>query len=249
MNSPLDVNELKAVMDTANLTDAPDFLVRSRREVVRLFNGLFEAGAALSISVMNSEDGAESTLLDVDEPGQRLLLDCPPGWLGVTRRHSGGDTLMLTSVLGDTKIQFQSAMGEIIAVDDARVLCLPMPDFLWRFQRRRDVRRAAAGLKISLNLGFGCADAQVCDLGMGGIGVFHCDSALHLHPGELLQGCAIALPGVGQVAVDLTVRHVTPERLANGHYVTRVGCEFSQLDSHTQQLLAHCLETLAEDIQ
>ena len=170
MNSPLDVNELKAVMDTANLTDAPDFLVRSRREVVRLFNGLFEAGAALSISVMNSEDGAESTLLDVDEPGQRLLLDCPPGWLGVTRRHSGGDTLMLTSVLGDTKIQFQSAMGEIIAVDDARVLCLPMPDFLWRFQRRRDVRRAAAGLKISLNLGFGCADAQVCDLGMGGIG-------------------------------------------------------------------------------
>lgn len=246
MNSPLNANELKAVMDVAG---APDFLVRSRHEMVRLLSAMLESGAVLSISVMNSEDAAESTLLDVDEAGNRLLLECPAGWLAMTRHHDSADSLMLTCVLDGAKIQFQSNMGEIVEVDDTRVLSLRMPEFLWRFQRRRGTRLPASGLKIILNLGFTSADAQVYDLGMGGIGVLHCNNALHLLSGETLRGCAITLPGVGQIAVDLTVRHVSPARLQDGpdwREVTRVGCEFTELDSHTQQLLAHCLETLAE---
>ena len=44
MNSPLDANELKAVLDT------PDFLVRSRHEMMRLLNAMRDADVALSIS-------------------------------------------------------------------------------------------------------------------------------------------------------------------------------------------------------
>jgi c-di-GMP-binding flagellar brake protein YcgR len=245
MNCPLDVNELE-LQAAPGALDAPDFLVRSRHEMVRLLNTALEGGAVLSISVMNSEDTAESTLLDVDEPGNRLLLELPPGWRAMTRRHDGGDSLMLTCALDGAKIQFQSGMGEIIEVDDARALSLRMPEFLWRFQRRRDARRAAAGLKITLNLGFADADAQIADLGVGGVGVLICDSTLQLQTGETLRACAITLPGVGQIAVDLTVRHITAARLTDGREVARVGCEFAALDNHTQQLLAHCLETLAE---
>ncbi len=247
MNGPLDANALNAVM---RLTDATDFLVRSRREMVRVWCAVLEAGAALTIRVMNSEDTAESTLLEVDEAGNRLLLECPPGWLAMTCRHDMGDSLMLTGVLDGMKIQFQSRMGEIAEVDGTRALSLRMPEFLWRFQRRRGARRQVEGLKIRLNLGFTEADAQVTDLGSGGIGVLNCDSALRLQPGETLHGCAIILPGVGQIAVGLTVRDVTPERWSNGQdgwAVARVGCEFTELDRHTQQLLAHCLEALAED--
>ncbi len=239
MNTPLDVNELKAVMD------APDFLVRSRREMIRLLNGMMEEGALLSISFMNSNDVAESTLLDVDEPGNRLLLECPPDWRGMVKRHSGSDRIMLVCVLGDAKIQFQSGIGEVVDIDDARALSLSIPEFMWRFQRRRDTRYKVAGLKIRLNLGFMETDAEVADLGMGGIGVLNCDSALQLQVGEILSGCAIALPGVGQIAVDLTVQHQTPLRLPDGCEVTRVGCQFTQLDDSTRQLIAHCIEALA----
>ena len=240
MNSPLDANELKAVMDT------PDFLVRSRHEMMRLLNAMLDADVALSISFMNSEDLTESTLIDVDEPGNRLRLECPTGWRGLLGHHASGDSIMLTGALDGAKIQFQCGTGEVIEVDDSRVLSLTIPEFMWRFQRRRDPRIKMPGLKITLNLGFTDADAEVADLGMGGIGALHCDSALQLQTGEVLSGCAIALPGVGQIAVDLTVRHLTPLRLPDGREVTRVGCQFTQLDDHARQLIAHCLETLAE---
>ena len=228
MNSPLDANELKAVLDT------PDFLVRSRHEMMRLLNAMRDADVALSISFMNSEDLTESTLIDVDEPGNRLLLECPPGWRDMLGHHASGDSIMLTGALDGAKIQFQCGTGEVIEVDDSRVLSLTIPEFMWRFQRRRDSRVKMPALKITLNLG------------MGGIGALHCDSALQLQTGEVLSGCAIALPGVGQIAVDLTVRHLTPLRLPDGRDVTRVGCQFTQLDDHARQLIAHCLETLAE---
>ncbi len=239
MNNPLDVNELKAVMD------ALDFLVRSRREMIRLLNGMMEDGASLSISFMNSDDVAESTLLDVDEPGNRLLLECPPDWRGMIKRHSGSDRIMLVCVLGDAKIQFQSGIGEVVDIDNERALSLNIPEFMWRFQRRRDTRHKVSGLKITLNLGFMETDAEVADLGMGGIGVLNCDSALQLQVGEILSGCSIALPGVGQIAVDLTVQHQTSLRFPDGCEVTRVGCQFTQLDDSARQLIAHCIEALA----
>ena len=239
MNNPLDANELRAMMDV------PDFLVRSRHEMVRLLNAMMEAGAPLSIRFMNSESAAESTLIDVDEAGNRLLLECPPDWRGLIQRHEGADSIMLACVLEGAKIQFQTGVGEVVEVDDARAVCLNLPEFMWRFQRRRDARHAAQGLKISLNLGFMDADAEVADLGLGGVGVLNCDSALQLQVGELLSACSIALPGVGQIAVDLTVQHVTPARLSDGREVTRVGCRFTQLEHSTRQLITHCVEALA----
>mgnify|MGYP002630412233 CR=1 FL=1 len=234
------------MMDAPGAVESPDFLVRSRNEVVRLLNGIMQEGALISISFMSSDDVAVSKLIEVDEPGNLLLLECPPDWRSITERHNGVGSIMLDSALGDAKIQFQSGFGEVADLNDALVLILNIPEFMWRFQRRRDARQKVSGLKITLNLGFLASEAEVADIGMGGVCVLNCDSALKLETGEVLSGCAIALPGVGQIAMELTIQHQTPMKLADGSEVRQVGCQFTRLDESTQQLIAHYLEALTE---
>ncbi len=246
MSNPPKFRDLMIEMNAANGDESSDFLVRSRDEVMRLLNGIMHEQASLSISVMSSDDGVVSKLIEVDEAANLLLLECTPDWRSISERHNGVGSIMLDSMLGDAKIQFQSGFGEVADLNGATVLILNIPEFMWRFQRRRDPRHKVSGLKITLDLGVLASEAEVADIGMGGICVLNCDSALKLEAGEILRGCAIALPGVGKIIVDLTVQHLMPIKLPDGTEAKRVGCQFKQLDESAQQLIAHYLEALAE---
>ena len=240
-------------MEAPGTLESADFLVRSRQEVIRLLNLIMEGGAAISIHFLHSAHVAVSAVIDVDEPGDRLLLECPSDWHGSLSGNTGavsGDdhsgSIMLACMLDAAKIQFQAGAVEMADIDGTPVLSLKIPDFMWHFQQRRDPRYSVAGLKIALSLGFLESDAEVADIGKGGIGLLNCDSELKLEEGEALSGCAIALPGVGQIAVDITVQHQVPVQLPDGRQVMRVGCQFTGIDDSTQQLITHYLAALAE---
>ena len=240
-------------MEAPGTLESADILVRSRQEVIRLLNLIMEGGAAISIHFLHSAHIAVSAVIDVDEPGNRLLLECPPDWHGSLGGNTGavsGDersgSMMLACALDAAKIQFQAGAVEMADIDGTPVLSLKIPDFIWRFQRRRDPRYSVAGLKIALSLGFLESDAEVADIGKGGIGMLNCDSELKLETGEVLSGCTIALPGAGQIAVDLTVQHQVPVQLPDGRQVMRVGCQFTGIDDSAQQLITHYLAALTE---
>ena len=223
--------------------DSAEFLVRSRQEVLRLLNGAARDGARISISFLHTEHVAVTSLVYVDEPNNMLLFECPADWQGLI---DGGEaeTIMLACVYEDSKIQFQSSRGTLVDMDGARVVGLDIPEFMWRFQRRRDDRHKVSGLKVTLNLGFTECDAEITDLSTDGAGMFNCDAGVQLEQGEVLQNCAIALPGVGAIMVNLTVQHQSPMHTADGRAVTRVGCEFSGLSDGARQLIEHYLDAL-----
>ncbi|MEQ1776881.1 MAG: flagellar regulator YcgR PilZN domain-containing protein, partial [Burkholderiales bacterium] len=238
------IEEEKTAMITSSATlESPDFLVRSRLEVLRLLSGVMCSGTLMSINFLHTDQVAVTSLVYVDEASNMLLLECPHEWQSLM---DGGDaeSIMLACVYEDAKIQFQSGRGTIVDLDGTTVVGLDIPEFMWRFQRRRDERHKVSGLTITLNLGFIECDAEVTDLSMGGIGMFNCDAEVQLEHGEVLHNCAIALPGVGAIMVDLTVQHQMPMRTADGQAVTRVGCEFSGLSDSARQLIAHYLDAL-----
>ena len=243
MNAQALKQETMEKMMPATDLEAPEFLARSRHEVLRLLNGAVSAGTLMSISFLHTEHVTVTSLIYVDEPNNMLLFECPDDWQSLI---NGGDaeTIMLACVHEDSKIQFQSGRGTLVDLDGIKVVGLDIPEFMWRFQRRRDERHKVAGLTITLNLGFIECDAQVTDLSMGGVGMFNCDAGVQLEQGEVLKNCMIALPGVGAIKVDLTVQHQMPMQSADGQAVTRVGCEFSGLDDRTRQLIAHYLDAL-----
>lgn len=238
-------SEVLTTMDPAGSQDSPDFLVRSRKEVLRLLNGITSSGTLMSISFLDTEDVAATSLIYLDEASNMLLFECPSLWKdAIEQAASDDDSIMLACTFEDAKIQFQAGRAALVDLEGTTVAGLEIPAFVWRFQRRRDTRHRVAGLTITLNFGFIECDAEVTDLSMGGIGMMNCNSEVQLEEGEVLRGCSIALPGMGAIIVDLTVQHQAPLNTADGTPVTRVGCEFTGLSASARQLIAHYLDAL-----
>ncbi|MDQ3205744.1 MAG: PilZ domain-containing protein, partial [Pseudomonadota bacterium] len=73
------------------------------------------------------------------------------------------------------------------------------------------------------------------DIGGGGLAVL-ADDALSLSVGDLLPGCVIELPELGEVEVTLRVRHIR-EISQRGKTLRQAGCEFVDLPAPTQEKL------------
>ena len=237
--------EMVAVMDPSDAMESPEFLVRSRDEVLRLLNLIQTQGTLMTVNFLNVDHVAVTSLIYADEASNMLLMECPPQWQHILDT-GGGDSVMIGCMVEDSKIQFQGSKGMIVDLDGKAVVGLALPEFMWRFQRRCDPRHSVTGLTITLNLGFIECDAQVTDLSMGGIGMVNCNSDVKLEAGEVLSGCSIALPGVGQIAVDMTVQHQALVVTADGTSVARLGCQFNGLNDSARQLIAHCLDALSD---
>lgn len=247
LTSAIIEEERHAAMETSGTVEPPEFLVRSRKEVLRLLRGIVADGTLMSVSFLDTDNVAATTLIYLDEASNMLLFECPVEWRDVLESESsaGGDSIMVACTFENAKIQFQAGRGSLVDLDGTTVVGLAIPEFVWRFQRRRDECHRVAGLAMTLNLGFIECEAEVTDLGMGGIGMLSCNSEVRLEAGEILRDCAIALPGVGAIMVDITVQHQAPLRTADGKTVTRVGCQFTGLDASARQLIAHYLDALA----
>lgn len=231
-------------MKSSAAAESSEFLVRSKTEVVHLLGQIKACGTLIALSFPRADDAAVTTIIYVDEASNMLLLECPPEWRSMM--ENGGDSVMLACVHDDAKIQFQGSMGTVADLNGAPVVGLDIPEFMWRFQRRDTPRQQVTGLTITLNLGFSEFDANVTDLSEDGVGMFNCGGDVRLEAGEELRDCAIAIPGMGRIPVNLTVQHQTPLSERGGGNTTRVGCQFSGLSDSTRQLITHYLEALAD---
>jgi len=236
---------------TATAQGASDFLVRSKEHIYQLCNGISEQKARLSISFSCVDSVAASSLLYVDQRSNRLLLECSPQWQRIQHiidmHHSDTDYgIVVTCAYDNSKIQFQCGIGVTAKQKGTPVVGLSIPEVIWRFQRRCDPRQKPPGVKVTLNMGFLDAEAELADLGMAGIGMFTCDRAVRVDVGEVLHDCTIAVPGLAQIVVDLMVCHQSVYRTINGNEVMLIGCKFIGLKDRMRQLIAHYLDGLAE---
>jgi flagellar brake protein len=60
---------------------------------------------------------------------------------------------------------------------------------------------------------------------------------LKLEPGELFDGCRVALPEVGTITAKLQVRNSFPVTLKNGTVTKRTGCMFVQLTPSQEAMI------------
>lgn len=242
MNQPLSLVKPLPSAVPGVTGDAPESLVRSRQEILRVLNGVLQSDTPLAVSLPQPGSTHKTSLIYVDEESQMVLLVCPPEWQFALQ--SGVSGVRLSCEFDDAKLEFQASTCVLVDLDGTPVAGLPIPEFMWRFQRRRDPRRKVSGLTIVLNMDFLEAEAEVIDVSVGGIGMLNCNREIKLDNGEVLRNCTIALPGVGQIAVDLVVQHQHDVELADGRAVTRVGCRISGLSDSKRQLIAHYLEGL-----
>lgn len=226
-----------------------EFLVRSRSEIRSILDDISDQQITLSVSVAGAGPIAGTSVVYIDDNSGTLLLMCSREWRDALDTPQAERT-MLCCALEDARIQFPAGHCSVVDLDGVAVVGVAIPAFMWRFQRRRAGRNkipAGPALKITLNLGFMEAEAEVVDLSPGGVGVVNCGSEVKLDQGEVLCDCSIALPGVGKIAVDMMVQYQKVVPSADGTEATRVGCQFIGLSDEARDFVESYLAGLAAD--
>lgn len=231
------------LVEPGNAAESRDFLVRSRSEVLRMLHAIQTRQIPLTITFLSVSCVLPSSLIYVDDDSNTLLMACPTDW--ETAQSEGGDAIMMGCVFEDAKVEFQCGSHALVDLDGTPVVGLPIPEFIWRFQRRRDPRYKVAGLQMVLNFGFLDAEAEIIDISLGGIGMVNCNEEIQLEVGEMLPNCAIRLPGVGEISVDLQVQRLTKIVGPQGQPLSQIGCQITGLPESTRQMLAHYLDAIA----
>lgn len=184
------------------------------------------------ILTAKAESGARpfrARLRFVDSARQFLILD------------RGADEAAAAALLARPRAEFLVEWGEwrigfacdrpvTVSHDGTPAFRVSFPEAV-SIGKRRMFARAAVPDKAKLRcVAYSGAapifEADITDVGQGGLGM-HADAAVtSLEPGMILAGCRLERAGRTPAIVDLEIRHTARATLEDGRHVLRIGCRF-----------------------
>lgn len=203
-------------------------MTRAPEEIARILDSLRKRSALVTVHL--DDVPFQSVLRDVDVPNGRLLLErCPAeaANAGLLARPR----CAFHAELPGWHIEFATGAAREVQLLGMKLIECPLPEVLVSTQRRADARSETESPAPTLSVladaeGFMPFDAQIVDIGPGGIGFLVYAPDITLEPGTVLRGCRIALPGRPEVTADLEVRYTLPVDGPDGTRVMRSGCRF-----------------------
>lgn len=225
-------------------------LSRSGPEIQRVLESLRSREVPVVAQLQGGELRFQSRLRLLDPEGRRILVDRSP------------DPVVNAALLARPRCSFHAEIAgwhvEFVAADPreavhggAAVIELRYPELLIRVQRRAQPR-VPVPPQPPLNCladagGIMPFEANIVDIGPGGIGFMVYGPEITLEPGTLLKGCRIATPGGPVENVDLEVRYTQAVVLADGRRALRSGCRFVDPSPRIRDLVARYLGGEARD--
>jgi c-di-GMP-binding flagellar brake protein YcgR len=146
-------------------------------------------------------------------------------------------------------LRFSSGPARLDDHECKPALRVPIPERMLYLQRREFMRREPppGALVCHLRLEDGREiQASIRDIGGGGLAIVATRSAVEFQVNEVLTGCRIELPDLGDVEVNLQIRHVVV-RSHLGLDAAQAGCEFVDLAPVAQRKLFRYLMQLDRD--
>ncbi len=219
-------------------------LTRSRTKILNILDGVRAQRGAVLVYIGLEEDFCVSSILRVDRDAGSILFDHTLDRFKGRPASLEKARLMFECGYEGARIRFQSTQV-CEALSEARpAFRIPTPEFVWWFERRRQLRYAVrpfGSLKIALSLGAMLnVEADVVDVSASGVGLVTRVRNVDLEPGQVLNNCAIILPGVGRIVLDVLVKYVNPLQTDQGDGpLKRIGCQFMDLSVDRQQLVKH----------
>lgn len=236
-------------LDAADLDGYYDkFYVHDAGEIRHHLQRLAGERCALTVRAEGSADSMTTMLLRADDaslwidvPSTRKLLDA---WLGA-------HLLRIEGSIDRAALRFSAGPARLDSFEAKPALRLPLPHRMLYLQRREFMRREppVGSLVCHLRLPDDSdreVRASIRDIGGGGLAIVATRSEVTFKTGDVLKGCRIELPEIGEVEVNLQVRHV----LVRGHLgydAAQAGCEFVDLTPSAQRKLFRYLMQLDRD--
>lgn len=215
--------------------------ITSAKEIEFVLHYIADKRARVALYYGDANDFILTTLLDVDNNG--MWLEQSPNDPD-NRRIAGSSKLVFVSSHLQVKVQFTAHQASAVVHQGYPAFYLPLPDSLYRLQRREYYR-----LMAPVNEPLRCVIAMkkppakrpleftIMDISCGGVGLTCAEVDTELVPGESYPDCRIDLPEVGTISGTIEVKTLALLTSASGHIHKRAGCKFKNLDGQSTILL------------
>ncbi|TCS71018.1 c-di-GMP-binding flagellar brake protein YcgR [Sulfuritortus calidifontis] len=231
--------------------DVSRYLVDSPLEIERILRGMMEQKILVSGSGNKSKNAFITTVLGVDGQSRQFFLESP------LDGHMDDDLLVkdgaaFSARYENVQIQFIAGLGKRLEHEGRAAYRLPFPTRFLRFQRREyyrvEVPRAnPSKCRFTLANQKQVVEGVVADISIGGIGLTYKPGEADVALGQVIHGCRLFIPEVGEFVVSLKVRNQIDLTLRNGEHAWRIGCEFIDLPSIVERELQRYIFKIERD--
>lgn len=215
--------------------------ISSPNEIRFVMRYIAEKGNRVALYYGNQNEFILTTTLAADDAGLWLEQSPHPS---LNLRVANSDYLTFVSSHLQIKVQFTASQALSVKYQGRPAFYLPLPDSLYRLQRREYFRLSTPILKPLRCIINKQAppntkplDYIVMDISCGGVGLTCMESDIELIPGSSYPDCRIELPDLGTIKGTILVKNMVELAPRSGIAHKRAGCEFKNLDSASSILL------------
>jgi len=222
--------------------DDEKYLTQHPIAIAQILNELAKNKTTLNLSFNYGQDQGLTTVIGVSRDNKSVYMDKSLD-VGFNKRLLSSDTVVFTKTDG-IRLRWVSHQLTEVRLKDGDAIKLPLPDSLYRFQRREFFRSITPATnpvvcyipyRNPTNDTEETLEMHLVDISLGGIGTVvtdHLSSLLTLE--TAFPQCAIKLPHFGELETSLCVKHITETVMLNGAKKFRVGFQFVGL-SHAEE--------------
>jgi len=215
--------------------------ISSQKEIKFVMQYIADRGNRVALYYDKEKDFILTTLLAVGDTGF---------WLEQSRNNTDNrcvaesNQLIFVSSHLQNKVQFTVNQANSVMYQGLPAFYLPLPDSIYRLQRR-DYYRLATTMTDPLHCviaGKPSPDIKprefiIMDISCGGVGLTCTETDVELTPGQSFPDCRIELPELGMIRGTIEVKNLVTLPSKSGNTLKRAGCEFKNLDGASIILL------------
>ncbi len=218
-----------------------EIAVNEPREVVHVLTDLMRHKVPLAGVGNRDRQELLAVIVGVEELGRHLLLACLSAGCESSADILAKEGVRFSAQCNELCVQFVAGMARRIRHEGREVFQLPLPADLLCLQRR-GVHRVTVPQTNPAHCRLQISDSKVLDstaldISIGGVSLSYQADEPIFTIGQILYGCRLAVPGVGEFVISLRVRNQVRLGLAGGKRVWRIGCDFVDASSAIEREL------------
>ncbi len=241
--------------EPVNTSEYAKYLLRGKREIVQILQGLIDAHALISIHVSPKDYSFLTTIVGFTDT--TLFLDASSDE-AIHQRVAMAERLLCIGQLEKIRIQFSLNSASFTLYDGLSAYSTPLPAELLRLQRREFYRlRTPAANPVICTVMVPPKEnsndtvkieVRVADISGGGIAIMVPANDTHFLPGAEFDNCTLTLPELGEISVRLKVRNLFKQTIHGGDVETlRAGCEFVDLPRNADSAIQRYIFKVERD--
>lgn len=228
-------------------SDGDRFTLTHQPDIVAVLRQLARRPELITAYFNHGKESINTAVLRVDPDRGELDLD-PSRDPAVNRRALEAGTLVCMARDNNVSVRFRVNSVREKEGSDGPVLRAPLPDSLYRLQRREYFRVPTAVAKpVACRIPAGDGESytfRAMDLSLGGVGIVDAHMSLSLSLRDVFSDCEVEIPGRNPLVVDLEVRNISRHMFRDGTVGRRVGLAFRNLSTNGSTLLQRYLQRL-----